>query len=37
MHKILYKNIKERKKCDMAIKSTITKKLLVGKKLVEKK
>ena len=31
MHKILYKFIKKRNKCDVTIKSTITKRTISGK------
>ena len=33
IHKIIYKFIKKRKKCDVTIKSTITKKTIIGKKI----
>ena len=32
MHKSLYKFVKKRNKCDVTIKSTITKRIISGKK-----
>ena len=37
MHKSLYKFIKKRNKCDVTIKSTITKRTISGEEVVKKK